>query len=78
MRLHRFYSKSFTEHSASIELDSLQSIHLSKVLRLAEGDSVEFFNGRGLTGKFEIRGIARKQTKLFLTSNPIPEAEDSN
>ena len=78
MRLHRFYSKSFTEHSASIDLDSLQSIHLSKVLRLAEGDSVEVFNGRGLTGKFEIRGIARNKTKLFLTSNPIQEAENSN
>lgn len=78
MRLHRFYSKSFTEHSASIDLDSLQSIHLSKVLRLAEGDSVEVFNGRGLVGKFEIKGIARNKTKLFLTSNPIQEAEDSN
>ena len=78
MRLHRFYSKSFTEHSVSIDLDSLQSIHLSKVLRLAEGDSVEVFNGRGLVGKFEIRGIARNQTKLFLTSNPMQEAEDSN
>ena len=78
MRLHRFYSNSFTEHSASIDLDSLQSIHLSKVLRLAEGDYVEVFNGRGLVGKFEIRGIARNQTKLFLTSNPMQEAEDSN
>ncbi|MFL2716420.1 MAG: RsmE family RNA methyltransferase [Gammaproteobacteria bacterium] len=78
MRLHRFYSNSFTEHSASIDLDSLQSIHLSKVLRLAEGDNVEVFNGRGLVGKFEIRGIARNQTKLFLTSNPMQEAEDSN
>ena len=76
MRLHRFYSKSFTEHSASIELDSLQSIHLSKVLRLAEGDSIEVFNGRGLTGKFEIKDIARNKTKLFLTSNPIQEGED--
>lgn len=78
MRLHRFYSNSFTEHSASIDLDSLQSIHLSKVLRLAEGDNVEVFNGRGLVGQFEIRGIARNQTKLFLTSNPMQEAEDSN
>ena len=78
MRLHRFYSNSFTEHSASIDLDSLQSIHLYKVLRLAEGDNVEVFNGRGLVGKFEIRGIARNQTKLFLTSNPMQEAEDSN
>ena len=78
MRLHRFYSKSFTEHSVSIDLDSLQSIHLSKVLRLAEGDNVEVFNGRGLVGKFEIRGIARNQTKLFLTSNPMQDAEDSN
>ena len=78
MRLHRFYRNSFTEHSASIDLDSFQSIHLSKVLRLAEGDNVEVFNGRGLVGKFEIRGIARNQTKLFLTSNPMQEAEDSN
>ena len=78
MRLHRFYSKSFREHSASIELDSLQSIHLSKVLRLAEGDSVEVFNGKGLTGKFEIKDITRNKTKLFLTSNPIQEGEDSN
>ena len=78
MRLHRFYSKSFTEHSASIELDSLQSTHLSKVLRLAKGDSIEVFNGRGLTGKFEIKDIARNKVKLFLTSNPIQEAKDRN
>ena len=78
MRLHRFYSKSFTEHSASLDLDSLQSNHLSKVLRLAEGDTVEVFNGRGLTGKVEIKGIARNKTKLFLTSNLIQEVQDSN
>jgi len=38
-------------------LDPDQTRHLRKVLRLKEGDTVELFNGRGLSGRAEVLGF---------------------
>jgi len=77
MKLHRFYSKFFSENSVSIELDSLQSNHLIKALRLNEGGSVEVFNGNGLSATFKIKELRRNKAILIIEGK-ISEAASKN
>ena len=68
MKLHRFYSKSLSESSSDLELDDLQSNHLTKVLRLKLDDQIEVFNGKGLFGSFKVKELGRTNVKVSLNS----------
>jgi 16S rRNA (uracil1498-N3)-methyltransferase len=67
------YLKNLDEHTSVYELDSMQSVHLAKVLRMKEGQEVELFNGSGLSCKAAIVEISKKFTKVQATSSFVSE-----
>ena len=67
------YLKNLDEDTSVYELDSMQSAHLAKVLRMKEGQEVELFNGSGLSCKAVIVEISKKFTKVQATSSFVSE-----
>ena len=52
--MHRFYFESFYEDSEYIEFSNNISHQIINVLRMKNGDSIEIFNGKGLSGVAQI------------------------
>ena len=78
MRIHRVYCKSVSGTDSRFDLDQIQSIHLSKVLRLKLHDEVEAFNGMGSSAICKITDIEKRSVILqrvseIQTSDPINE-----
>ena len=78
MRIHRVYCKSVSGTDSRFDLDQIQSIHLSKVLRLKLHDEVEAFNGMGSSAICKITDIEKRAVTLqrvseIQTSDPINE-----
>ena len=48
--MHRFYFESFYEDSEYIEFSNNISHQIINVLRMKNGDAIEIFNGKGLSG----------------------------
>ena len=55
--MHRFYFESFYEDSEYIEFSKNISHQIINVLRMKNGDSIEVFNGKGLSGVAQINVI---------------------
>lgn len=59
-----FFEPDFRESEDVILLDEFESHHLSKVLRLQKGDSIEALDGKGNQYLTEINGMDRKCVEL--------------
>ena len=64
MRIHRIYCKSVSETNSVFKIDQAQSLHLTKVLRLAVNDEVEVFDGHGSSAICKILESNRSSVSL--------------
>ena len=75
LRHSRIYTSQALFSAGSIELEGPASHYLSRVLRLAVGDSVILFNGDGSDYRGEICGIQRQSVSVKLFDSFIPGNE---
>ena len=73
----RFYDPTIEKNSTLFELDTVQSVHLSKVLRKSVGDKVEFTNGKGDLFSAEITVAHPKRSQVHLTYLSSEEPSDN-
>ena len=69
MRIHRIYCKSVSEKNSVFKIDQAQSLHLTKVLRLAVNDEVEVFDGHGSSAICKILESNRSSVSLERVSD---------
>ena len=69
MRIHRIYCKSVSETNSVFKIDQTQSLHLTKVLRLAVNDEVEVFDGHGSSAICRILESNRSSVSLQRVSD---------
>ena len=69
MRIHRIYCKSVSEKNSVFKIDQAQSLHLTKVLRLAVNDEVEVFDGHGSSAICKILESNRSSVSLQRVSD---------
>ena len=69
MRIHRIYCKSVSETNSVFKIDQAQSLHLTKVLRLAVNDEVEVFDGHGSSAICKILESNRSSVSLQRVSD---------
>ena len=69
MRIHRIYCKSVSETNSVFKIDQAQSLHLTKVLRLAVNDEVEVFDGNGSSAICKISESNRSSASLKRVSD---------
>ncbi len=62
--MHRFYAEQFEPNSKYITLNEVESNHACKVLRLAEGQSIEIINGKGLVARATIEKPHHKRCEV--------------
>jgi 16S rRNA (uracil1498-N3)-methyltransferase len=75
MRTLRFYCETLDGDRAV--LDSIQSHHLSHVLRLEAGQGVEVFDGKGLLADAQVEQVGRKQVILRLVKKTVVPSKTS-
>ena len=68
MRIPRFFVKSIIKLSQVIPLEKEQNLHLVKVLRKKEGDSVTLFNGMGPEYYGKIIKASLSKSEILITS----------
>ena len=68
MRIPRFFVKSVIKLSQIVLLEKEQNLHLVKVLRKKEGDSITLFNGMGPEYSGKIIKTSLKRTEVLITS----------
>ena len=68
MRIPRFFVKSVIKLSQIVLLEKEQNLHLLKVLRKKEGDSITLFNGMGPEYSGKIIKTSLKRTEILITS----------
>jgi 16S rRNA (uracil1498-N3)-methyltransferase len=73
MRRVRFYCETITPNADAI-IDDVQLRHLTKVMRLAKGDCVELFDGRGTVAQAAIEKITKNEAILKIQSLNILSA----
>lgn len=66
MRIPRIYQPISLSSAQLVELDAQANVHLTKVLRLREGDALRVFNGEG--GEFEavVESVGRRAASIRL------------
>ena len=64
--LPRFYAPDLDPESGSARLSPDEAHHLTRVLRLAAGDLVTVFDGRGIEWRARIAGASRESATLTL------------
>jgi 16S rRNA (uracil1498-N3)-methyltransferase len=69
VRIHRIYCKSVSETNSVFKIDRAQSLHLTKVLRLAVNDEVEVFDGHGSSAICKILESNRSSVSLKRVSD---------
>jgi 16S rRNA (uracil1498-N3)-methyltransferase len=69
VRIHRIYCKSVSETNSVFKIDQAQSLHLTKVLRLAFNDEVEVFDGHGSSAICKILESNRSSVSLQRVSD---------
>jgi 16S rRNA (uracil1498-N3)-methyltransferase len=69
VRIHRIYCKSVSETNSVFKIDQVQSLHLTKVLRLAVNDEVEVFDGHGSSAICKILESNRSSVSLQRVSD---------
>lgn len=72
---HRCYAPTMTAGDVRVILDPDESAHLSRVLRLREGDEVRVFDGRGAecAARVSVVDRARSELEVVGTVTPVPE-----
>jgi 16S rRNA (uracil1498-N3)-methyltransferase len=73
--LHRFFAPSLDPGDETVVLPREESQHLTRVLRLAAGDDVSVFDGRGNEFLARIVGVDRRDVRLQLLSRAEPATE---
>ena len=63
----RFFAPSFRE-SGSLTLDGPEAHHLMHVLRIAAGEAVEVFDGRGLVASAEVVAVRKRDVELRIVA----------
>lgn len=66
MQRHRFFASRSQISESSIALDAEESHHLSRVLRLSEGERVFVFDGDGLEWECEIASAGKRESSLTI------------
>ncbi len=66
--MERFYLEGPLTQALSATLKDTEHLHLSKVLRVREGEEIELVNGKGFLGRAKVTHIAKDQTSLEITS----------
>lgn len=74
--LPRFFAAGLDRAGTSIVLDADESHHLSHVMRLATGASVEVFNGRGLTRQGTVSAITKRAVTVETLQGAAPARDD--
>ena len=59
----RFFAPSFPE-TGTLTLDGLEAHHLMHVMRIAAGEMVEVFDGRGLVASAEVLAVRKRYVEL--------------
>ncbi len=62
------YLKNLSNSISIYELDSIQSTHISKVLRLKEGNYIELFDGDGAYCEAEITSSSKRAVEIKIAS----------
>jgi len=71
--LPRFFAPALDPRQTHVQLPAEEAHHLSKVLRLAEGDAVAVFDGRGTEFSARVESAARDAVLLRLIEQlPVP------
>ena len=65
------YLKNLADTASVYELDAMQSSHITKVLRMKEGQEIELFNGSGLSYKARILSSTNKYTRVETLSDSM-------
>lgn len=73
MRTARFFCETI-EQNSDVFLSDVQMRHLTKVLRLAKGDTVELFDGKGTVAEAIIEKTSKDKTRLKIKSLNISES----
>src|SRR5262245_45966040 len=73
--VHRFFAPSFDPGDEMVVLPREESDHLTRVLRLASGDTVAVFDGRGHEFLARVIGAEGRKVRLQLMSRVEPAAE---
>lgn len=68
-RMHRFYLPPHAWRTDRLTLEGAEAHHAQDVLRLAKGDRVTAFNGRGEEATAEIAGVAKGRIDLRVLSS---------
>jgi 16S rRNA (uracil1498-N3)-methyltransferase len=75
--VHRFFAPSLDPGDETVVLPRDESQHLTRVLRLASGDVVSVFDGRGHEFLAKVVGVERRDVRVQLLSRAEPAAEPS-
>lgn len=73
MRRARFYCETITLNAEAV-IDDVQLRHLTKVMRLAKGDRVELFDGKGTVAEAVIEKITKNEAFLKIQSLDVLSA----
>ena len=72
---HRFYALKSQISDSQITLDGDEAHHLSRVLRLGEGDHVFVFDGEGREWECDITSVGKRETGLAILRQLADEVE---
>lgn len=75
MALHRFFAPALDPGDDLVDLPRDEAEHLTRVLRLAPGDTVAVFNGRGDEFLARVTSAARRDARVQLLSRVQPALE---
>lgn len=73
--MHRFFAPALDPGDDTVVLPRAEAEHLTRVLRLSVGDTVNVFDGRGHEWLARVIGAARREATLQLLSRVEPAAE---
>lgn len=73
--LPRFYAPSLDPAAAEVTLPPDEAAHLTRVLRLGEGDEVAVFDGRGVEVRARVARARRDAVTLAIVARVVPAAE---
>jgi len=74
--MRRFFVEEMTEDSRAVDITGAELVHLKKVLRLAPGEKVAVFNGRGVELIGVVESVDRASARVALSgpASPAPES----
>ena len=75
--MHRFFAPTLDPGDETVALPREEAEHLTRVLRLAVGDSVAVFDGRGREYLAKVASAGRRDVRVQIVSRLEPAAESS-